>query len=188
MTPSWRLLNSFRPIKESFFPPNPTDWSVDLSERFQQFFCARLCGSISTYILPTPPPSLRVMWCGKPSAFQEELVKSPTFLNFADPILHNIVIKDIFAWVYLVTTEQITNRVSLEIIEIGYNSSEMDRDRYSGNCLLNVEADNGEEEKEQKRILCGGGHPTQFPLYEIPWETMNLPMKLPHWHVRSEQS
>ena len=52
----------------------------------------------------------------EPPAFQEE---SPTFHNFADPILHNIVIKDIFAWVYLVSTEQITNRVSLEIIGIG---------------------------------------------------------------------
>ena len=36
-------------------------------------------------------------------------------------------------WVYLVSTEQITNRVSLEIIGIGYGSSQMDRDRYSGN-------------------------------------------------------
>ena len=61
-------------------------------------------------------------------AFQEELVKSPTFHNFADPILHNIVVKDIFAWVYLVSTEQITNRISLQIIEIGYNSSVLDRD------------------------------------------------------------
>ena len=43
-------------------------------------------------------------------------VKSPTFHNFADPILHNIVVKDIFAWLYLVSTEQITNRVGLEII------------------------------------------------------------------------
>ena len=45
------------------------------------------------------------MWLGPP-AFQEE---SPTLRNFADPILHNIVITDIFAWVYLVSTEQITN-------------------------------------------------------------------------------
>ena len=82
-------------------------------------------------------------------AFQEELVISPTFHNFVDPILHNIVIKDIFEWVYLVSTEQITNRVSLEIIGIGYSSTEMDRDRYSGNCLFKVEADNGEEEEEQ---------------------------------------
>ena len=84
----------------------------------------------------------------------------------ADPILHNIVIKDIFAGVYLVNTEQITNRVSLGIIGIGCNSSEMDRDRYSGN----VEADNGggeEEEEEQKNILCGGGTSHGF-LYEIP--------------------
>ena len=80
------------------------------------------------------------MWL-EPLAFQEKLVKSPTFHNFADPNLPNIVIKDIFAWVYLVSIEQITNRVSLEIIGIGYNSSEMDRDRYSGNCLFKVEAD-----------------------------------------------
>ena len=82
-----------------------------------------------------------------PPAFKEELVKSPTFHNFADPFLHNFVIKDIFGWVYLVSTEQITNRVSLEIIGIGYNSSEMDKDRYSGNCLFKVEAGNGEEEE-----------------------------------------
>ena len=104
----------------------------------------------------------------EPPAFQEELVKSPTFHNFADPILHNIVIKDTFAWVYPVSTEQITNRVSLEIIGIGYNSSEMDRDQYSDNCLFNIEADNGEEEDVQKKILWarggGGGHPTQLPL------------------------
>ena len=92
-----------------------------------------------------------VVWL-EPPAFQEELVKSPTFLNFADPILHNIVIKDTFTWVYLVSTERITNRVSLEIIGIGYNSLEMDRDRYSGNCLFNIEADHGEE-----------GHRTQLP-------------------------
>ena len=79
------------------------------------------------------------------SRFQEELVKSPTFHNFAGPMLHNIVVKDVFACVYLVSTEQITNRMSLQIIEIGYNSSEMDRDRYSGNCLFKVEAGNGEE-------------------------------------------
>ena len=30
----------------------------------------------------------------------------------------------------------------------------MDRDRYSGNCLFNVEAGNEEEEKEQKKVLC----------------------------------
>ena len=48
--------------------------------------------------------------------------------EIADPILHDILVKDIFAWVYLVSTEQITNRVSLQIIEIGYNSSVMDRD------------------------------------------------------------
>ena len=93
-----------------------------------------------------------VVWL-EPPAFQEELVKSPTIHNFADPILHNIVVKDIFAWVYLVSTEQITNRMSLQIIEIGYNSSEMDRDRYSGNCLFKIEAGNGEEEEEQKKIL-----------------------------------
>ena len=97
------------------------------------------------------------MWL-EPPAFQEELVKSPTFA-FADPILHNIVVKDIFVWVYLVSTEQITNLASLEIIGIGYNSSEMDRDRYSGNCLFKVEAGNGEEEEEQKMILCEGEAP-----------------------------
>ena len=96
------------------------------------------------------------MWL-EPLAFQEELVKSPPFHNFADPILHNIVVNDVFAWVYLVSTEQITNRMSLQIIEIGYNSSVMDRDRYSGNCLFNVEVGNWEEEEEQKTILCGGG-------------------------------
>ena len=35
--------------------------------------------------------------------------------------MHNIVVKDIYAWVLLVSTEQITNRVSLQIIEIGYH-------------------------------------------------------------------
>ena len=121
------------------------------------------------------------MWLAPP-AFQG---LSPTFHNFADPILHNIVIKDIFAWVYLISTEQITNRVSLEIIGIGYNSSEMDRDRYSGNFLLKVEADDGEEEEEQKKILCGGGTPHRS-LYEIPRETMNLPL-CSHWHICSEK-
>ena len=63
-------------------------------------------------------PCVDVVWL-VPLAFQEKLVKSPTSHNFADPILHNIVVKDIFAWVYLVSTEQITNRVSWQIIEIG---------------------------------------------------------------------
>ena len=84
-----------------------------------------------------------VVWW-EPPAFQEELAKSPTLNKFADPILHNIVIKNIFAGVYLVSTEQITNRVSLEMTGIGYNSSEMARDGYSGNCLFKIEADDGE--------------------------------------------
>ena len=103
-----------------------------------------MCQVVWEYIDVHYIPCVYVVWV-EPSAFQEELVKSPTFHNFADPILHNIVVKDIFAWVYLVSTEQITNRVSLEIIGIGYNSSEMDRDRYSGNCPFKVEAGNGEE-------------------------------------------
>ena len=65
----------------------------------QQFFCVRLY-----YI-----PCVDVVWL-EPPAFQEELVKSPTFHNFADPIMHNIVVKDNFAW------------MSLQIIEIGYNN------------------------------------------------------------------
>ena len=68
-----------------------------------------------------------VVWL-EPLAFQEELVKSPTFHNFADHILDDIVVKDVFAWVYLVNTEQITNQMSLQIIEIGYNGLVMDRD------------------------------------------------------------
>ena len=40
------------------------------------------------------------MWL-EPPAFQEELVKSPTFHNFADPIMHNMVVKDHFAWMSL---------------------------------------------------------------------------------------
>ena len=111
--------------------------------------------SVPDYILPLRD----VVWL-EPPAFQEELVKSPTFDNSADPILRNIVIKDIFAWVYLVSTEQITNRASLEIIGIGYNSSEMDRDQYSGNCLFNnIEEDNGGGGEVQKKILCTGGTP-----------------------------
>ena len=99
----------------------------------------------------------------EPPAVQEELVKSPTFHNFADLILHNIVVKDIFAWVYLVSTEQITNRVSLEI-GIGYNSSEMDRDRYSGNCLFKVEAGNEEEEEVQKKDFVWRGRNDEPPV------------------------
>ena len=96
-----------------------------------------------------------VLWL-EPPAFQEELVKSPTFHSFVGPILHNVV-KGIFAWFYLVSTEQIRNRMSLQIIKIGYNSSEMDRDRYSGNCLFKIEAGNGEEEEEQKKNCVEGG-------------------------------
>ena len=86
--------------------------------------------------------------------------------NFADPILHNIDIKNIFAWVYLVSTEQITNRVSLEIIGIGYNSSEMDINRYSGNCLFKVEAENGEagRRKSAEKDFAWWLNPTQLPL------------------------
>ena len=131
--------------------------------------CQVVCEYIDVYYIPC----VDVLWL-EPRAFQEELVKSPTFHNFADPILHNIVVKDIFAWVYLVCTEQITNRMSLQIIEIGYNSSVMDRDWYSGNYLFNVEVGNWEEEEKQKTILCGvgggggGGHPTQL----LPWDTL----------------
>ena len=62
--------------------------------------------------------------------------------------------------------------MNLVIIEIGYNSSKIDRDRYSGNCLFKVEAGNGEEEEEQKKILWrggggGGGSTPHSSLYEI---------------------
>ena len=57
--------------------------------------------------------------------------------------------------------------MSLQIIEIGYNSSKMDRDRYSGNCLFKVDAGNGEEEEEQKKILCGEGGGAYSSLHEI---------------------
>ena len=117
-------------------------------------------------------PCVDVVWL-EPLAFQEELVISPTFHNFADPILHNNVVKDIFAWVYLVSTEEITNRMSLQIIEIGYNSSVMDRHWYSGNYLFNVDVGNWEEEEEQKTILCGGGGGGEAPHT--------------HWHVCSEK-
>ena len=116
------------------------------------------CQVVWEYIDVYYAPCVDVVWLGPP-AFLEELVKSSTYHNFADPILHNIVVKYIFAWVYLVSTDQITNQVSLEIIGIGNNSSEMDRDRYSGNCLFKVEACNGEEEEEQKKVWCGGGVP-----------------------------
>ena len=92
-----------------------------------------------------------------------ELVKSPTFHNFADPILHNIVVKDIFAWVYLVSTEHITNRMSklLKLATTVWKWIEIDIPVVVC-CLFKVEAGNGEE--EQKKILCGGGHPTQISM------------------------
>ena len=100
------------------------------------------------------------MWLEPPS-FQGEL---------ANPILHNIVIKDILAGIYLVSTEQITNRASLEIIGIGYNSSEMDRDRYFGNCLFKVEADNGEagRRKRNRKRFCVEGAPHIAPSMRYP--------------------
>ena len=36
--------------------------------------------------------------------------------------MHKIVGKDVFVWVYLVSSEHMTNRMSLQIIEIGYHS------------------------------------------------------------------
>ena len=96
-----------------------------------------LCQVVWEYIDVYYTPCVDVVWL-EPPAFEEELVKYPTFLNFADPILHNNVVKDIFAWVY-----RVGFRVSLEIIGIGYKSSEMDSDRYSGKCLFKVEADTG---------------------------------------------
>ena len=50
------------------------------------------------------------MWL-EPLAFQEELVKSLTFHNFADPILHNIVVKDVFAWVSVIQQTSEINTV-----------------------------------------------------------------------------
>ena len=95
------------------------------------------------------------MWL-EPPAFQEELVKSPTFHNFADPIMHNIV-KDIFAWVYLVSTEQITNRMSLQIIEIGYNNSKMvEIDIPAIVCSKLMQA-MGRRKRNRKRFCVEGG-------------------------------
>ena len=64
----------------------------------------------------------------------------PTFHNLADHILHNIVIKDIFA---------------------NYKPGDYSNwlQQYSGGCLFNIEADNGEEEEVQKKILFAGGTP-----------------------------
>ena len=46
--------------------------------------------------------------------------------------------------------------MSLEIIGIGYNSSEMDIDRYSGNSLFKVEAGNGRRKMNRKRFCMEG--------------------------------
>ena len=66
------------------------------------------------------------------------------------------------------------------MIGIGYNSSEMDRDRYSGNCLFKVEADNGKEgsRKRNRKRFCvcvcvcvcvwGGGGPHTTPSIRYP--------------------
>ena len=95
--PSWGRLNSNQPPP----PPNTLRWTF-LDDNSN----SSLPGCMGVYrrILY---PLRRVVWL-EPPAFQEE---SPTFHNFGDPILHNIVIKDIFALVYLVSTEQITGRV-----------------------------------------------------------------------------
>ena len=83
-----------------------------------------LCQVVWEYIDVYYIPCVDVVWLD-PLAFQEELGKSPTFHNFADPILDDIFFKYVFAWVYLVNTEQITNQMSLQIIDIGLV---MDRD------------------------------------------------------------
>ena len=103
------------------------------------------------------------MWL-EPPAFQEEL-NLPLFTILLIPFCITLLLK-IFSLGFISLAEQITNRVSWEIIGIGCNSSEMDRDRYSGNCLFKVEAYN-EEEEEQKKVLCGGSIP-HSSLYEIP--------------------
>ena len=127
-----------------------------------------LCQVVWEYIDVYYIPCVNVVWL-EPHAFQEDLVKSSSFHNFADPILDDIVVKDVFAWVYLVNIEQITNRMSLQITEIGYNGSVMDRDWYSGNYLFNVEVGNWEGEEEQKTILCERGeHLAQLS----PWDTL----------------
>ena len=119
-------------------------------------------------------PLRDVVWLDPP-AFQEELAKSPTFHNFAAPILHNIVVKDIFVWDYLVSTEQITNWVSLEIIGIGCNSSEMDRDRYSGNCLFKVEVDNGEARRRKRNRKRSSKKSLKFFIPHPPsWDVINV--------------
>ena len=126
-----------------------------------------LCELVWEYIDVYSTPCVDVVWL-EPPAFQEELVISPTFHNLTYPILHTMVIKDIFAWVYLVSIEQLTNRVNLEMIGIGWNSSEMDRDRYSGNCLFKVEAQWGRRKRNRKWFFVEGEPQTA----RSTWDTL----------------
>ena len=108
-------------------------------------------------------PLLDVVWLEHP-AFQEELVKSPTFHNFADPILHNIVIKDIFAWVHLVSTEQITNR---EII--GATTVRNWIEIYIPAIVCSkLKQAMGRRKRNRKRFFVEGGNPNSSPL----WDTL----------------
>ena len=107
--PSWGRLNSNQPhppkypqTDQRILLPTKYDWLVD-----GPFWTitAVLLWQVIFY------PLRDVVWL-EPPAFQEELVKPPTFHNFADPILHNIVIKDIFAWfISLVQSKLQTGRV-----------------------------------------------------------------------------
>ena len=116
----------------------------------------------------------------EPPAFQEELIKCPTFHNFADPILHNIVVKNIFAWVYLVSTEQIANRGVWKLLELATTDRKWIEIDIPAILCSKLRQAMGRR-KRNRKIFCAEGS----SLYEILWETMNLPLS--HWHVCSEK-
>ena len=82
-----------QPDQRILLPTKSDDWTV-LDDNSN----SSVPGCMGVYYIPC----VDVVWLESPT-FQEKLIKSPTFHNFADPILHNIVVKDIFAWapVYL---------------------------------------------------------------------------------------
>ena len=112
-------------------------------------------------------PCVDVVWL-EPPAFQEE---SPTFHNFVDPILHNIVIKDILAWVYLVSSEQITNRVKL--LGLATTVRKWIEIYIPAIVCSKLRQTNLRRKRNRKRFRVEGGTP-HSSLYKIPCETMKF--------------
>ena len=110
--------------------------------------------------------------------FRRNWLNLSLFTILLIPYCITLLLKIFFACVFLVSTEANYKPGEFgKLLESATNSLEMDRDRYPGNCLFKVEADNGGGGRGTEQYFVWMGAPYTAPSMRYP-ETMNLPLLL----------